>query len=154
MPDIGLQQEQKCLEAALALQGRGWGFNGFEVLKIIRTYGHREPTIRNFDGKKKADLVILFRRKGKKPVALVLQVKSTSRSFKKFRQRRIQKRKNPGEKVGQNVKCIWVLPNEPLIFVMADLDLIFKEVLSPKTKKNPFLRRNISAKRIKMICET
>ncbi len=142
--DVGLQQEEKCLEAVYALQCRGWQFNGFTLLKAVRTYGHPRPEIRRFDGRSKADLIILFRHADcEYPLVLVLQVKSTHKSFRRFKN-------SPSKK---NIKCIWIRPSEPLKFVMAELNRIFQEVFSLEVKKNPFLRRNLSKKTLKILYE-
>lgn len=144
--DPGLQQEQRCWKAALALQRGNWNFKNFSILKAVRTYGHPDHRIREFDGGKKTDLIILFLRRGfRKPLAFLLQVKSTQKSYKRFR--------NSGDLKKKHVKCIWVFPREPLKYVMADLDRIFREALS-RTARRRFLRRNLSAELIKIICDT
>lgn len=129
----GLQQEQKCLEAVLALQSRGWRFNGFAIVKAARTYRHPHPRIARLDGKK-FDLVIVFRREeAPKPLVFVLQVKSTKKSYERFLH-------SPTKR---NIKCILVRENEPQSAVMRELDAIFKEVLAIDWRRNKFLRKHI-----------
>ena len=131
--DSGLRQEQKCLEAVLALQSRGWSFRGFTILKAARTFCHPEPRIARLDGKK-FDLVIVFRCVGApKPLILVLQVKSTKKSYERFL-------RSPTK---NNIKCILVRENEPLSAVMRELDGIFQAVLSIDHRHNEFLRKHI-----------
>ena len=128
--DLGLQQEQKCYEAIFLLQSRNWSFNGFSIFKFTRTYGHHNPKIRKLDGRK-FDLVILFRHRNiEKSLVFVLQVKSTRKSYDRFK-------RSPTKR---NIKCIWIRPSEPLKYVMADLDMLFKEVLAVDHRKNKFLR--------------
>lgn len=133
MGNAGLQQEAKCLGAVLLLQSRGWSFNGFTILKAVRTFRHQEPRIARLDGKK-FDLVVVFRNADvSRPLIFVLQVKSTKKSYERFL-------RSPTKK---NIKCIWVRENEPLSAVMRDLDGIFQVVLSIDHRHNKFLRKHI-----------
>ena len=130
MADVGLQQEEKCKEAIFLLQSRNWSFNGFTILKFERTFRHPVKEIRKLDDRK-FDLVILFRHRTiKDPLVLVLQVKSTQKSYDHFKN-------SPTKKT---IKCILVRAREPLRDVMANLDAIFKEVLVIDHEENEFLR--------------
>lgn len=130
MEDVGLQQEVKCLEAVFLLQSRNWRFNGFTIYKAVRTYRHPDQRIARLDGRK-FDLLILFRQSDlPKALVLVLQVKSTHKSYKRFKN-------SPNRK---NIKCILIRPAEPLKAVMKDLNMIFEEVLAIDHRHNKFLR--------------
>ena len=133
----GLKSEAKALEAVQELQHQDWSYKGYSILKVVRTYDHKEYKIRRLESKK-IDLVILLKNPQGHPAVFVLQVKSTEKSFKHF----------CNSPKHQNIKCLLVLKHEIAEDILKRLKKILEEAADSGRRKNRFFRRNINIKLI------
>lgn len=133
----GLRAEARGLEALQEMQKKNWEFRGLKIIKAVRTNRHPVSKIRRLEGHK-IDLVVLFDNSKQPlprgPMVMVLQVKSTHKSYKHF---------SISPNRIRSIKCVLIFEYEELDKVIAKLTAIFTEVLTLNCKKNPFLRPRI-----------